>query len=205
MSKRKRLLTQIATTFFTYFSKIFYILYTVTMYFRKHSNLFEDNYVVLDLETTGLKAERCEIIEIGAIRVRNGRPVSQFSTLVKPKDGIVPSGITAITHITTEMVANAPSIDDVSWWLWDFIGNDPIVGYNIRFDLSFLYLHTNSHFTNTYIDVLPLCQEHFPGMRHRLTDMSALLKTHANTHRATDDCRATMELFELYKKGWPRF
>ena len=96
------------------------------------------NYVVFDLETTGLSPTADEIIELSAIKVKNQKAVQTFSTLVKPSRPI-PSGATAINGITNQMVANSPSICEAVKNFLDFIGNEVLVGHNIHsFDLNFM-------------------------------------------------------------------
>ncbi|SVD57166.1 uncharacterized protein METZ01_LOCUS410020, partial [marine metagenome] len=94
-------------------------------------------YIALDLETTGLDPYRCGITEVSAYRFENGRPVEEFTTLIDPERAI-PKEISELTGITPDMVLGKPKINKVLSDLFDFIGNDPIVGQNIGFDISFL-------------------------------------------------------------------
>ena len=94
-------------------------------------------YISLDLETTGLDSYRCGITEISAYRFENGEPVEEFTTLIDPERAI-PKEISELTGITPDMVFGKPKISDVLSDLFEFIGNDPIVGQNIGFDISFL-------------------------------------------------------------------
>lgn len=170
------------------------------MNYSKHPDLFVQDYCVLDLETTGLSAASCEIIEVGILKIRRGKPVEKMEVLIQPSVLPLPENITRITHITTEMVESAPSVDEVAPWIWHFIGDDPIVGYNICFDLSFLARHCPKPMDVTFIDVLPLARIGFPGRRsYSLSNMSSLLPIRKNTHRALDDCYATYDLFEMVK------
>ena len=95
------------------------------------------SFVVFDTETTGLYPWRDKIIEIGAVRFRDGEPVEYFHSMVNP--GIhIPEMVTQINHITDKMVADAPKISDVVSAFDDFVGNDALVGHNIDFDLKFI-------------------------------------------------------------------
>ena len=94
-------------------------------------NLYAKDYVVFDLETTGLSPEKDEIIEISAIKVRNGQVNSIFSTLVNPGRPI-PDRATAINGITDEMVLNKPTLKDALKDFLDFAGDDILVGHNIH-------------------------------------------------------------------------
>ncbi len=96
-----------------------------------------DSIVALDLETTGLDPEKDAIIEIGAVRFRGHRVEGEWSTLVHPGRRIPPF-ITQLTGITDQMVLQSPSIRDVLPDLIKFAGDAPILGHNVRFDLSFL-------------------------------------------------------------------
>ena len=96
-----------------------------------------NDFVALDLETTGLKRTE-DIIEIGAIRVRQGKAVKKFSTFVKPRKS-VPYLIEEITGITNIMLADAPPIEDVMPGLIKFIGDDVLLGHNIvSYDSKFI-------------------------------------------------------------------
>ncbi len=98
------------------------------------------DFVALDLETTGLDAQRHAIIEIAAVRFVQGEPVDRWSTLVHPGQPIPPQ-VTEITGIHDDMVADAPDITQVLPKLRAFVGNRLLVGHNLRdFDLPFLNL-----------------------------------------------------------------
>ena len=95
------------------------------------------DYVCVDIETTGISPQHAQIIEIGALKVRDGEVVDTFSQLIDP--GVsVPPEITALTGITTEMVEGQPTIDEVLPNFIAFAGDDLLLGHNIRFDFSFL-------------------------------------------------------------------
>ena len=96
------------------------------------------NYIMVDVETTGLSSTKNEILEIAAIKFEDYKPVRMFSTLIKPKKDI-DREITDITGITNELVENAPSIYEVIPCLIEFIGKENIVGHNLEFDLKFLH------------------------------------------------------------------
>jgi DNA polymerase III epsilon subunit family exonuclease len=98
----------------------------------------EAEFVVLDLETTGLNAKKSSITEITAIKYTNNRDTEMFSTLVAPKEAI-PADIESFTGITNEMVVNAPPLMMVMNDLLAFMGNTPlVVGHNVSFDIGFL-------------------------------------------------------------------
>ena len=118
------------------------------------------NFVALDTETTGLKCSSDEIIDIAAIRFRNFQHVAKFSMLLAPRKPI-PERITAINHITDEMVAGCPCFQQVALSLVEFIGDDNIVGHNLPFDLKFI-VHYGADITTKkrkYYDTLAISQK----------------------------------------------
>ncbi|RME72279.1 MAG: DEAD/DEAH box helicase, partial [Chloroflexi bacterium] len=156
-------------------------------------------YVALDIETTGLDPERDAILEIGAVRFKGGRVLDTFSELVHPGRPI-PYKIQQLTGITNEDVQDAPPLHTVLPRLERFVGDTPVVGHNIGFDLGFLRRH-GVLVSNQGIDTFELASILLPhASRYSLT---ALLK-HLNislppdgqAHRALDDARATHQLFE---------
>jgi len=98
------------------------------------------NFTVIDVETTGLSEEKAEILEIAAIRFRNGEPVKKFHTLTAPTKSI-PARITKINGITNNMVKGCPHFSLIAESLLEFIGDDNIVGHNLEFDLRFIMRH----------------------------------------------------------------
>ena len=95
------------------------------------------NYVAFDLETTGLCAEFDEIIEIGAIKVKDGKVVDKFNVLIKPKNKISKK-ITSINGINNEMVENCQSIEEVLPKFIEFTEKLPLVAHNVDFDYGFI-------------------------------------------------------------------
>lgn len=95
------------------------------------------NYVVMDMEMTGLSSFRDKIIEIGAVKVCEGEIKYEYATLVNPNI-MIPERIVEITGITNEMVKDKPYINEIFKNFLDFIGDDVIIGHNLKFDFSFL-------------------------------------------------------------------
>lgn len=164
-----------------------------------------DDFTVIDLETTGLDTYFDEIIEVSAIRVRNGIVEQVFSKLVKPSFEI-DEFITELTGITNEMLENAPLISEVLPEFLDFIGNDIIVGHNVNFDINFIYdnnLRINDkHFSNSYIDTLRLSRKLLPDLKHhRLKDLIKYFEISVDRqHRAQNDCESTLQCYNKLKK-----
>jgi DNA polymerase-3 subunit epsilon len=161
---------------------------------------FIDDYIVLDLETTGLDPTYDEIIEIAAIKYSNGEKISEFTTMVKPQNKIN-EYITKLTGITNEMVNNAPRIEKVLPDLMKFLGDSVIVAHNANFDINFLYDNNkicfNESFTNNFIDTMRISRRLFKDIRHRLVDLVNEFKISSNVqHRAMADCEVTQKVYE---------
>jgi len=158
--------------------------------------------VALDIETTGLDARSDSIIEIGAVRFSGARIESEWTTLVNPGKPI-PSFISQLTGITNEMVRNAPPVKAVIQELADFVGDSPVLGHNIRFDLSFLQQH-KILLQNEALDTYELASVLLPSAsRYNLgalgQHLGILLPA---THRALDDARVTHGIFtRLFEEG----
>jgi DNA polymerase-3 subunit epsilon/ATP-dependent DNA helicase DinG len=151
--------------------------------------------VALDIETTGLDPHSDAIIEIGAVRFSGSRVEGEWTTLVNPGRPIS-NFITQLTGITNEMVRNAPPLKAVLHELVDFVGDAPVLGHNVRFDLSFLQ-QSKILLYNDVLDTYELASVLMPGAsRYNLgalgQRMGVLLPA---THRALDDARVTHRIF----------
>ncbi len=158
-----------------------------------------DEVVVFDFETTGLSPKNCNIIEIGAVKVKKGSIIQTFQTLINPKE-VIPEEITEITHITNEMVANAPSIEEVLPDFYKFTYGAVLSAYNIDFDYQFLSRDGDKLrllFDNEQIDTLKLARDKVPSLsNYKLaTVVKALGITLNNAHRALADAYATAKVF----------
>ena len=154
-----------------------------------------DDFVVFDLETTGLSPKNDKITEIGAVRIQNGEIVESFSQLVNPAMPI-PELITKLTGITDDMVKDKPTIDKVLPDFLDFIKDSVLVAHNASFDMGFIreaYEGIDVHLKNPVLDTLELSRAMFPTMKsHKLNLMAKHLKVELkNHHRAVDDALAT--------------
>lgn len=169
----------------------------------KYIEDFIDEYVVLDLETTGLSPESNEIIEIGAILYKNGVKSSEFTTLIRPKSRI--SGfITNLTGISNEMVSTAPSIEEVLPELMTFLGDKPVLAHNASFDLGFLNAAYHRcfgiPFPNDYLDTMRISRKLYPNERHRLQDLTARFGIRRDgAHRSMADCIMTQKAYECMR------
>ncbi len=163
--------------------------------------LFDVDFCVLDLETTGVSPASCEITEIGAVRYRGGELMGTFQTLVDPGLPIPPS-ITILTGITETMVIDAPPISTVLPSLLEFIGDAVIVGHNLRFDISFLnaaairlgYGRLPNQSADTAALARRLVREEVRNLR--LHSLAAHFRSPVTpNHRALEDARATAHVF----------
>ena len=137
---------------------------------------FISDYTMLDIETTGLNPYRDHVTELGAVKVRANQEVDEFSQLVDyPSSNHVPHFITKLNGITEEMLLNeGKPVKEAMTAFRTFIGNDIIIGYNVNFDLNFLYDLTQKFhlpkLSNDYVDVLRLARVYYPQQHNRLLD-----------------------------------
>jgi DNA polymerase-3 subunit epsilon len=160
-------------------------------------------FVVVDVETTGLAPGRHRLIEIGAVIVSRGELGASFTTLVNPARKI-PQFITQFTGISQRMVNRAPQASTVLPRLREFIGNRPIVGHNVGFDLNFLNYEAercgiSPAFPSHGVDTIALARHVLTGMRRvRLERLAAALHVPMPVrHRALPDAHATAKIFLL--------
>lgn len=165
---------------------------------------FPSDCCVIDIETTGLDYFYDEIIEISAIKVVDGHFSDTFSQLVRP-DEPISDFITQLTGITNDMLADKPSIKDALPLFLDFIGDSLLVGYNVNFDINFLYdaakEYLNVEFDNDYVDVLRIARRIHPELpRRKLKDMVSYYNLDdIGSHRAeADSIQTYLVLSKLY-------
>ena len=152
--------------------------------------------VSLDLETTGLNRSSDEIIEIGAVRFSEDGIEAELESLINPGRKIS-RYVTQLTSITNEMVSTAPPAHEKISELKRFVGNDPIIGHNIEFDLSFLSKYGALQ-TNSRIDTMHLAACVLPSAaRYSLGSLATELDVGLPaTHRALDDAKTTLEIYK---------
>ncbi len=170
----------------------------------------DDAFVVFDIETTGFSPEVNKIIEIGAVKVENGKIVDRFSTFVNPQIPI-PFRIEELTHISDDMVMDAPTIDKVLPQFLEFCEGCIMVAHNADFDMSFIKknaLDLGKKFQPTVIDTVALARFLLPMLnRFKLDTVAKAVGVNlANHHRAVDDAACTAEIFVkfipmLYERG----
>ncbi|MDE6434393.1 MAG: topoisomerase DNA-binding C4 zinc finger domain-containing protein [Lachnospiraceae bacterium] len=164
------------------------------------------DYTVFDLETTGTSPKNDLIIEISAVKVRDGQVTDTFSSLVNPGRPI-PYGATAVNGISDDMVADQPALDIVFPRFLAFIGDDVLVGHNIHtFDMKFIWKAAEElcgkTISNDYVDTLPMARRCLLELsHHRLVDIAAYYGiSTAGAHRALNDCLMNQQCFERMAK-----
>lgn len=161
--------------------------------------VLDKDYVVFDFETTGLESTKDEIIEIGAVKISKGKIVSTFSTFVKPSVPI-PAEITELTHITDEMVADAPAINYVLPDFYKYCYGCSLVAQNIAFDYGFLNAIGKKmlyNFDNPQYDTMIMARNKLRGLKnYKLGTICDYLGVSlVGAHRAVNDCLATAKVF----------
>ena len=163
-----------------------------------------DDYVAIDLETTGLDPKRDKIIEIGAALVSGGEVVKTFSTLVNPRREL-DERIGELTGITSDMVAGAPDIGEVIGRIVEFCGALPLLGHHIIFDYSFLKraaVNQGLPFEKNGIDTLTLCRRFMPDEERKNLGNASLYYgiKQEGAHRAMADALTAHLLYQAVKK-----
>ena len=163
-----------------------------------------ENMIVFDIETTGIDPINNKIIEIGALKIKDGEISDVFHELIDPEIDI-PYFITNITGITNKMVENKSKIKEVLERFIDFCDSEYIMGHNILFDYKFIKINAskyNMKFEKQGYDTLPMARKllkHLPSKK-----LTALCEhyniIHERAHRADDDAKVTYELFLKLKE-----
>lgn len=167
-------------------------------------------YVCVDLETTGLEPKRDRIIEIGAVKVRDGVPQEEFSTLVNPQRQLE-ERIVTLTGIQEEDLKDAPRIEEVLPKFLEFAEELPLLGHAVLFDFSFLKraeVNLGYSFERKGVDTLQIARKYLPELESRsLGFLCSYYEIPHTAHRALGDARATAALYgrlgkQFYEKEW---
>ena len=165
--------------------------------------MFND-YVVFDIETTGLNKEKDFIIEIGALKYRNNILVEEFNYLINPQIKL-PEIITTITGIKDEDLINKETIDIILPKFLEFIEDLPLIAHNYVFDLGFInryieLLHLKK-IANDIIDTLFLARKYLPQLyNYKLETLKKYFNIKQISHRALSDCYTTNYVYQECKK-----
>ena len=172
----------------------------------KKLNTYVSDYVVFDLETTGVSCNSDDVVEISAIKVIGGEVVDEFTTLVNPGRPI-PYHASEVNGITDDMVKDSPFFEEVLFDFLEFIGDSVLVGHNIHtFDIKFLYRDAERFWGETigndYIDTLQIARIYLPQLSHyKLVDLAKHYGiSTVGAHRALNDCRMNQIVFEQLAK-----
>lgn len=163
------------------------------------------NYVILDLETTGLSSEFDNIIEVCALKVVDDIVVDSFVSLINPEIEIE-DFIIRLTGITNDMVKDAPIAEKIFPKLMKFIGNDVIIGHNVHFDINFLYDELEERnfepLRNDLIDTMRLAKKTIDDVGNfKLQTLARKFNIEiTGAHRAEADCLMTLELYKQLKE-----
>ena len=159
--------------------------------FGDYKGGFSDEFVVFDIETTGLSNQTCGITEIGAVLVKDGEVLRRYNTFVNPEMPIPPE-ITKLTSITDEMVKDAPTIAEVLPEFFAFIEDRLLIAHNADFDVGFIRAAANRcqlPFGNPYLDTVALSRHLNRELKnHKLDTLAEYFHLgDFNHHRACDD------------------
>ncbi|WP_338627454.1 PolC-type DNA polymerase III [Clostridium baratii] len=158
----------------------------------------DGSYVVFDLETTGFSAKNDKIIEIGAVKIEEGKIVDRFSEFVNPEK-LIPYKITELTGITDEMVKDSETIESILPRFLEFCKGSVLVAHNAAFDTGFIKNNCNRmnlEFDFTIMDTVPLARFLYPELKKVKLNIVAkhLGISLENHHRAVDDAKATCDI-----------
>lgn len=165
------------------------------------------DFCVIDTETTGLSAYD-KIIEISILRVSGGAVVDEYSTFVDPERTISPQAA-AVNHITEAMLTGAPKYPDVAPRVAALLDGSTVLGHNVSFDLGFVARMLDAagiSASMVWLDTVELARAAVPGLEnYKLQTLLAHFGIDpGHAHRAVDDTRATLELFERCRAEYPK-
>ncbi|WP_022763090.1 PolC-type DNA polymerase III [Butyrivibrio sp. AD3002] len=169
---------------------------------NKGQKLEGSTFVVFDIETTGFSPVNNKIIEIGAVKMKDGEILDRFSEFIDPLEPI-PFRITKLTSITDDMVIGCPTRDEIIPKFVEFCGDAILVGHNVSFDISFINENCKQlgiDVDYTTVDTMGLSRAFYPNQaKHNL---DALCKTlgvvNEHHHRAVDDAECTAKIFQKF-------
>ena len=162
---------------------------------------FPEKYIVIELETTGFDPNKDKILEIGALKVNQSEVIDSFNSFVQTDN--IPDYISSLTGITSKNTKSAPTLHDVMYKFYDFIGNNVLVGHNVNFDINFLYDNlykiTGKYLSNNFVDTLRITRRQYKGLSsYKLSRLSHEFNLKCDSfHRALSDCYVTKQLYEL--------
>ncbi len=164
---------------------------------------FVSDYIIFDLETTGLDAKLDKIIEIGALKYKNNELVEEFSVLVNPKVKLPPV-ITKITGLTDEDLKEQKTIEKVLPEFLTFIEDLPLIAHNSEFDLGFIEENIQrlglNMIENKNIDTVEIARKYIPkAYNYKLETLKKYFHLEYGSHRSVDDCKTTNYVYQYCK------
>jgi len=182
-----------------YGMEAYYVNDTARCVFGSKYPSFDDEMVVFDIETTGLSNRNCKIIEIGAVKIKQGEILDRMDFFVDPEEPIPPE-ITELTSITDDMVKGQIKEKEAIEKFLAFAGDSLLIAHNANFDVGFIRIAADRHaipFENTYLDTVGLSRYVNPELKRHKLDIIA---EHYNLpefhhHRASDDAEMLAEIF----------
>ena len=161
----------------------------------------KETWVAIDTETTGLSEDKDSIIEVGCVKFVGGRHMETYRSLVNPLS-ILSDFTTNFTGITQNEVNSAPVFEDIKEQLREFIGDAPVVGHNVQFDLGFLN-KSGLKIDNPVSDTWDMAYVLLPGISsYSLSNIAKDLDiTHDKAHRALEDAAVTAHVFNYLLKS----
>ena len=181
--------------------------------FREHKGKsllkWVDNYVLVDIETTGLSPRTDEIIEIGAIKVKENKIIDTYNTLIKIDRNLNPF-ITKLTGITDKMLETGKETDKALEEFVNFTGNEIIMGHNVNFDINFIYdkclSYLDYYLSNDFVDTMRIAKYILPDIQnYKLGTLANYFGVdYRSAHRGLKDVEITYEVYnklkDCYKK-----
>ena len=182
-----------------YGMEAYYVNDTARCVFGTKYPSFEDEMIVFDIETTGLSNRNCKIIEIGAVKIKNGEVIDTLDFFVDPEEPISEE-ITNLTSITNEMVAGQIKEREAIEKFLAFAGDRLLIAHNANFDVGFIRIAADRHgipFENTYLDTVGLSRYVNPELKkHKLDIIAEHYQLHEfHHHRASDDAEMLAQIF----------
>ncbi|PZT47360.1 DNA polymerase III subunit epsilon [Helicobacter valdiviensis] len=178
------------------------------VYFRpKLTEISEESYCIVDIETNGHNPKIHQPIEIGAILYQKGKVQKTFSSFVSCE--YIPPNIVELTGIQKEMLRNAPPLHQVLEAFKLFLGDSIFVAHNVLFDYSFLshsmHKHGFGYLYNPALCTIKLAQNTFSAQKYSLAFLNEFLGIyHSPLHRALEDCKVALEIFQYCLKRLPK-
>ena len=177
----------------------YYVNDTARCVFGSKYPSFDDEMIVFDIETTGLSNRNCKIIEIGAVKIKEGNIIDTIDFFVDPEQPIPPE-ITELTSITDDMVKGQIKEREAIEKFLDFAGDRLLIAHNANFDVGFIRIAAERHnipFENTYLDTVGLSRYVNPELnKHKLDVIAEHYNLHEfHHHRASDDAQMLAEIF----------